>query len=163
MWLRMRDAPVVAIVRVRIKAAFDSAASASREQFTNHVLASASSTRYWRPAFQVALHSMQKNGWGRNFCSNQKQRLCCRTELNQMRKKSPRGKKVLQEQWVSDVKDEIGVTNYIQTKAELSCAMAVMEKLGGWHEEGERIEVDEVHEGSRIGRILAACIWIKKL
>ena len=84
-----------------------------------------------------------------------------RVEPNE-KEKSTR-ENVLQEQWVSDVKDEIDVTNYIQTKAELSCAMAVMEKLGGWHEEGERIEVDEVHEGSPIGGLLAACIWIKKL
>ena len=58
---------------------------------------------------------------------------------------------------MSCVKDEIGATNPGQRKVEL---MAVMDKIGGSHEEGERIEGDERHEGSQIGGRLAGWIWI---
>ena len=50
---------------------------------------------------------------------------------------------------MSKTKDEIDVTNLIQTKAERSCSIAVMDTIGGWHEDEERLEGDERHEGSQ--------------
>ena len=47
----------------------------------------------------------------------------------------------------------------IQTEAECSHAMTVMDKVGGWHEREGTTYVGE-SEDSDIGGTLAACIWI---
>ena len=44
---------------------------------------------------------------------------------------------ILKQSWRSHVKDKLDPTNLIRTKAEFSsCAMAVLDKIGGWDEEG---------------------------
>ena len=73
--------------------------------------------------------------------------------------KSTRGE-ILQQLWLSFIKDEIDVTNPIQTKAELSYATQAWRKSAAGMEEGGRIERDERREGSQMGGRLAACIWV---
>ena len=46
---------------------------------------------------------------------------------------------VLKQFWQSFVDDRSDLDNAIQTKAEFSWAIAVMDKIGGW-EEGDRVE-----------------------
>ena len=65
---------------------------------------------------------------------------------------------MLQQLGVSCVKDEVDVTNRMQTQAAFSYAMTVMDKIGGQHEEEERIEGDVRYDRSRMGGRLAACI-----
>ena len=45
--------------------------------------------------------------------------------------------KILQQLWVSYIKDATDMTNPIQTNTELSYAMALMDNIGSWHEEGK--------------------------
>ena len=45
---------------------------------------------------------------------------------------------------------EFDFAHLIHTKAEFSHAMVVMDKTGGWHEEGS-IDDDERYDGSLIG------------
>ena len=54
---------------------------------------------------------------------------------------------------LSFVEDKLDLDNAIQTKAEFSCAIAVMDRIGGWEEEeGE-------HE-NWVGPRFAANMWI---
>ena len=81
--------------------------------------------------------------------------------MNQHVEEKSTTEKILQQLWVSYIKDEIDVTNTIQAKAALTYAMAAMDTIGGWHEEVDTIEGDERHERSPMGGSLAPCIWIK--
>ena len=66
---------------------------------------------------------------------------------------------VLTQVWKLYVKDELDVTNLVQTEAQFSYAMAVMYRIGGWIE-GGGIHVGGRQDGSQIGGRLAACIWV---
>ena len=103
--------------------------------------------RFCWPAIQVASPSAQRK-------RSQPHRVEPNGEATSTREK------VLHKLWVSHAKDELDVTNPIQTKAELSFAMAVMDKIGDWLEDDERIGGEERHEGSLSGGRLAACMWI---
>ena len=46
--------------------------------------------------------------------------------------------KIPQQLHMSYIEDEFDLTNPIQTKAEFSCAMAVTDKIRGWHEDGRK-------------------------
>ena len=59
---------------------------------------------------------------------------------------------ILTQFWTSHVKDEFDLTNSIQTKAEFSYVIAVMYRIGGCNEADD--------EGSQIGAIFAASMWI---
>ena len=59
---------------------------------------------------------------------------------------------ILTQFWTSYVKNEFELTNSIQTKAEFSNAIAVMCRIGGCNEADD--------EGSQIGAIFAASMWI---
>ena len=54
----------------------------------------------------------------------------------------------LRQFWQSFVDDRFDLDNAIQTKAEFSCAVAVMDKIGRWEEE------------NWVGSKFAACMWI---
>ena len=84
---------------------------------------------------------MQMHGWKRTLLSNQKTEVAqpFRAEPN-VEDKSARAR-IPQQLWVSCIKDETDVMNPIQTKVELSYAVAVMDNIVGWHEEGESTEV----------------------
>ena len=58
--------------------------------------------------------------------------------------------KILAHVWTSNVKDEFGLANLMQTQAEFTHAMKVMDRIGGWIERG-RFE-----GGSQIGGRLTA-------
>ena len=60
---------------------------------------------------------------------------------------------VVKQFWVSFVEDEFDLDNAIPTKAEFSCATAVMDRIGGWEEE-------EGEQENWVGARLAASIWI---
>ena len=47
--------------------------------------------------------------------------------------------KILKPVWTSHVKDEFGLVHLIQTNAQFSCAIAVMDRIGGWIEEGRHV------------------------
>ena len=49
---------------------------------------------------------------------------------------------------------KFGLGQLIQTKAEFSYAIAVIDRIGGW------IEGGGIEDGSQIGGRLAVCIWI---
>ena len=61
-------------------------------------------------------------------------------------------KRILAQFWASFVKDELDLANSIQTKAAVSYAAAVMDKIGVW------IVGDE--EGSQIGASFPARLWV---
>ena len=120
----------------------------------NSFLASASSTRDWRPAVQVASpqYRRKKNIWFES-----------KTEIVQMYRAEPN----VEEQ--STRKRFYSSSGCLASRMRLArptrargrqSYMAVMDKIGGWHEEGGRIEGYERHEGSQIGGRLAGCIWI---
>ena len=62
--------------------------------------------------------------------------------------------KILTQAWTSYVKDEFDLAHLIQTKAQVSYAITVMDRIGGW------IEGGSTEGGSQIGGRLAASIWI---
>ena len=84
---------------------------------------------------QLASPRGGRNGWiGKLFFESGTEMVQpYRVETNVEEKSTP--EKTLQQQ--------MGVTNPIQTKAGLSCAMAVMDEIGGRHEESERVEGGE--------------------
>ena len=54
---------------------------------------------------------------------------------------------VVRQFWLDFVEDEVDVHNAIQTKAQFSHAMTVMDRIGGWEEE------------TWVGSRFAACMW----
>ena len=60
---------------------------------------------------------------------------------------------VVKQFWLSFREDKSDLENAIQTKAELSCAIAVMDKIGGWEEE-------EGEQENWVGPRFASSIWI---
>ena len=60
---------------------------------------------------------------------------------------------VVKQFWVSFVEDKFDLDNAIQTKAEFSYAIAVMDKTEGWEEE-------EGKQENWVGPIFAASMWI---
>ena len=78
--------------------------------------------------------SMQKKGWKRKVFSNPKKKQCDSAAEKGLEPIVQEKSTIPQQLWLSFIKDEIDVTNPIQTKAELSYATAGMDKIGGWHE-----------------------------
>ena len=61
---------------------------------------------------------------------------------------------ILTQVWTSYVKDEFDLTHLIQTEAQYSYAVAIMDRIGDWIEDGRS------EDGSQIGVRLAASMWI---
>ena len=70
--------------------------------------------------------------------------------------------KMLKQIWTSNIGDVIDITNLSQTKTEFANAMAVMDTVNGWNQEGWAMYNGEL-DTSRIGGKLASrtCIFTK--
>ena len=135
---------------VRNLEAYVAAACAFRSEARTHVTVVASIASHWEPGVQDA--------------SNQHRRMC-RKKLLSVNRKGARWpqqallaveertarEKLLDRFWKTFVKDDSDLADAIQPKAALSCAMAVMDRVGGWRIGQER---------SQNGEKIAASLWI---
>ena len=76
---------------------------------------------------------------------------------------------VVKQFWLSFVEDEFDLDNAIQTKAEFSYAIAVIDRIGGWEEEEREQEIWKVQDSQHVEAVNWVCddtldehVWVSE-